>query len=55
MGRVLAIGHEEAMKDIAVVTGMFLLNNIYESILFDSGEERSFMSHKFKDLLKQNP
>ena len=31
-GRVLTIGHVEAVKDTAVVTGTFLLNNIYACI-----------------------
>ncbi|WP_423778397.1 hypothetical protein, partial [Campylobacter jejuni] len=38
-----------------MVTGTFLLNNFYTCILFDSGAEKSFLSHKFKHLLKQNP
>ncbi|XP_023759534.1 uncharacterized protein LOC111907958 [Lactuca sativa] len=55
VGRILAIVHEEAMADPNVVTGTFLLSNSYECILFDSVVEKSFVSHKFKHLLKQNP
>ena len=55
VGRILAIGHEEAMSDPTVVTGTFLHNNSYACILFDTGAEKSFVSHKFKHLLKQNP
>lgn len=55
VGRVLAIGHGEAVKDPMVVTGMFLLNNSYACVLFDCGAERSFVSHQFIHLLKQNP
>ncbi|TLX66587.1 hypothetical protein E9993_23390, partial [Labilibacter sediminis] len=50
VGRVLAMGAREAMEDPTVVTGTFLLNNSYACILFDSGAERSFVSHKFKTL-----
>ena len=55
VGRVLTMEHEEAVNDPTVVTGTFLLNNLYACILFDSGAERSFVSNKFKHLLKQNP
>ncbi|GKB96877.1 putative reverse transcriptase domain-containing protein [Tanacetum coccineum] len=34
-----------------VVTGMFLLNNRYASVLFDSGFDRSFMDTKFSSML----
>ena len=34
---------------------MFLLNDSYACILFDSGAKRSFVSDKFKYLLKQQP
>ncbi|GJW30506.1 putative reverse transcriptase domain-containing protein [Tanacetum coccineum] len=34
-----------------VVMGMFLLNNCYASMLFDSGADRSFMSSTFSALL----
>ncbi|XP_023754518.2 uncharacterized protein LOC111902944 [Lactuca sativa] len=53
VGRSLIMGHEEAMNDPTMVT--FLLNNSYACILFDSGAEKSFVSYKFKHLLKQNP
>ncbi|XP_023750082.1 uncharacterized protein LOC111898391 [Lactuca sativa] len=55
VGRVLAIGHEEAVADPTVVTGTFPLNNTYACILFDSGAEKSFVSHQFKRLLNQTP
>ncbi|XP_052627089.1 uncharacterized protein LOC128133620 [Lactuca sativa] len=55
VGRVLAIGHEEAIADPTVVTGTFPLNNTYACILFDSGVEKSFVSHQFKRLLNQTP
>ena len=46
-GRVFAIGAKEAREDARCVTGMFLINNIYATVLFDSGAERSFINHKF--------
>ena len=52
---MLAIGQNEAIVDPTVVMGTFLLNNVYACILFDCGAERSFVSHKFKHVLKQNP
>ncbi|GKA75063.1 putative reverse transcriptase domain-containing protein [Tanacetum coccineum] len=38
-----------------VVTGMFLLNNCYASMLFDSGADRSFVSSTFSALLDITP
>ncbi|XP_052627598.1 uncharacterized protein LOC111898344 [Lactuca sativa] len=55
VGRVLPIGHEEEVADPTIVTGMFLLNNTYTCILFDSGAEKRFVSHQLKRFLKQKP
>ncbi|GJZ89244.1 putative reverse transcriptase domain-containing protein [Tanacetum coccineum] len=38
-----------------VVTGTFLLNNRYASILFDSGSDRSFMDTRFSSILNIDP
>nr|GEV20871.1 putative reverse transcriptase domain-containing protein [Tanacetum cinerariifolium] len=38
-------------SDSNVVTGMFLLNNRYGSILFDTGADRSFISIAFSSLI----
>ncbi|GKA77818.1 putative reverse transcriptase domain-containing protein [Tanacetum coccineum] len=38
-----------------VVTGMFLLNNHYASVLFDSSFDRSFMNTRFSSLLDIKP
>ncbi|GJY64743.1 putative reverse transcriptase domain-containing protein [Tanacetum coccineum] len=38
-----------------VVTGTFLLNNCYASVLFDSGSDRSFMNNRFSSLLDIKP
>ena len=55
MGRVLAMGYEEAMRHPTMVIGTFLLNNSYACILFDSGAKKILVSHQFKHLLKQKP
>ncbi|GJT96491.1 putative reverse transcriptase domain-containing protein [Tanacetum coccineum] len=41
--------------DSNVVTGMFLLNNCYASMLFDLGADRSFVSSTFSALLDVAP
>nr|GEV57943.1 hypothetical protein [Tanacetum cinerariifolium] len=41
--------------DSNVVTGTFLLNNCYASMLFDLGADRSFVSTTFSDLLDVAP
>ncbi|GKC48618.1 putative reverse transcriptase domain-containing protein [Tanacetum coccineum] len=41
--------------DSNVITGMFLLNNCYASMLFDSGVDRSFVSSTFSALLDVAP
>ena len=46
-----AVGRREAQNDPDVVTGTFLLNNRYASILFDTGEDRIFVSTAFSYLL----
>nr|GEY22180.1 hypothetical protein [Tanacetum cinerariifolium] len=52
-GWVYAVGNAEKKRnalrdpDPNVVTGMFLLNNCYASILFDTGADRSFISIAF--------
>jgi len=48
------MGREEAVADPNVVSGTFLLDNSYANILFDSGAERSFISHAFKHNLKHD-
>ncbi|GJT13153.1 reverse transcriptase domain-containing protein [Tanacetum coccineum] len=42
---------EEENGDSNVVTGTFLLNNHYASMLFDSGADKSFVSSTFSALL----
>ncbi|GJR40970.1 putative reverse transcriptase domain-containing protein [Tanacetum coccineum] len=49
--KAYAIGGGGANPDSNVVTGTFLLNNCYASMLFDSGADRSFVSSTFSALL----
>ncbi|GJW32097.1 reverse transcriptase domain-containing protein [Tanacetum coccineum] len=46
-GRVYSLCVEAAMKDNNVVNGTFLINNVYASVLFDTGADRSFVSYAF--------
>ncbi|GJY17080.1 putative reverse transcriptase domain-containing protein [Tanacetum coccineum] len=50
-GKAYVLGGGDANLDYNVVTGMFLLNNHYASILYDSGADRSFVSTTFSTLL----
>ncbi|GJX61465.1 putative reverse transcriptase domain-containing protein [Tanacetum coccineum] len=45
------IGNASGNPDSNVVTGTFLLNNRYASILFDTGADRSFISSTFSSLI----
>nr|GEV97466.1 putative reverse transcriptase domain-containing protein [Tanacetum cinerariifolium] len=45
--KVYAIGHAGKNPDSNVITGTFLLNNRYASILFDTSADRSFVSTAF--------
>ncbi|GJY29602.1 putative reverse transcriptase domain-containing protein [Tanacetum coccineum] len=49
--RDYAVGSIGKNLDSNVVTGMFLLNNRYASILFDIGTDRSFVSTAFSSLI----
>nr|GFC87750.1 reverse transcriptase domain-containing protein [Tanacetum cinerariifolium] len=53
--RAYAIGGGGTNPDSNVVTGTFLLNNCYASILFNSGADRSFVSTTFSALLNVAP
>nr|GFB82303.1 putative reverse transcriptase domain-containing protein [Tanacetum cinerariifolium] len=56
-GWVYAVGNAErngnasGNPDSNIVTGTFLLNNSYASILFDTGADRSFVSTVFSSLI----
>ncbi|GKE30057.1 putative reverse transcriptase domain-containing protein [Tanacetum coccineum] len=45
--KVYVVGNARTNPDSNVVTGTFLLNNRYASILFDTGADRSFVSTTF--------
>ncbi|GJZ65379.1 putative reverse transcriptase domain-containing protein [Tanacetum coccineum] len=45
------VGNAEKNPDSNVITGTFLLNNRYASILFDTGANRSFVSTAFSSLI----
>ncbi|GJS86983.1 putative reverse transcriptase domain-containing protein [Tanacetum coccineum] len=53
--KAYAIGGGGTNPDSNVVTGTFLLNNCYASMLFDSGADRSFVSTTFSALLDVAP
>ncbi|GKB99692.1 putative reverse transcriptase domain-containing protein [Tanacetum coccineum] len=53
-GRAYAIKDAEPQGPNAV-TGTFLLNNRYASILFDSGSDRSFVDTRFSSMLNIEP
>nr|GEV89439.1 putative reverse transcriptase domain-containing protein [Tanacetum cinerariifolium] len=53
--KAYAIGGGGTNPDFNIVTGTFLLNNYYASMLFDSGTDRSFVSTTFSALLDVAP
>ncbi|GJR04985.1 putative reverse transcriptase domain-containing protein [Tanacetum coccineum] len=53
--KVYVVGHAGTNPDSNVVTGTFLLNNRYASILFDTGADRSFVSTEFSSQIDITP
>ncbi|GKD66298.1 putative reverse transcriptase domain-containing protein [Tanacetum coccineum] len=53
--KVYAVGHTGINPDSNVITGTFLLNNRYASILFDTGANRSFVSTAFSSQIDITP
>ncbi|GKE54265.1 putative reverse transcriptase domain-containing protein [Tanacetum coccineum] len=53
--KVYAVGRAGTNPDSNVVTGMFLLNNRYASVLFDTGADRSFVSTAFSSQIDITP
>ncbi|GJV04108.1 putative reverse transcriptase domain-containing protein, partial [Tanacetum coccineum] len=53
--KVYAVGHVGTNPDSNIVTGTFLLNNRYASILFDTGADRSFVSTAFNSQIDITP
>ncbi|GJY38231.1 putative reverse transcriptase domain-containing protein [Tanacetum coccineum] len=54
-GRAYALGGRDASPDSNVITGTFLLNNRYATILFDTDADRSFVSNTFSALINITP
>ncbi|GJX70569.1 putative reverse transcriptase domain-containing protein [Tanacetum coccineum] len=55
VGNAKKNGNASRNPDSNVVTGMFLLNNRYASILFETGTDRSFISTAFSSLIDIAP
>ncbi|GJS33059.1 putative reverse transcriptase domain-containing protein [Tanacetum coccineum] len=53
--KVYAVGRARTNPDSNVVTGTFLLNNRYASVLFDIGADRSFVSTAFSSQIDITP
>ncbi|GJS18897.1 putative reverse transcriptase domain-containing protein [Tanacetum coccineum] len=53
--KVYVVGNAGTNPDSNVVMGTFLLNNRYDSILFDTGADRSFVSTSFSSLIDITP
>ncbi|GKD37697.1 putative reverse transcriptase domain-containing protein, partial [Tanacetum coccineum] len=54
-GRIYHLCAEAAAQDNNVVNGTFLINNVYASVLFDTGADRSFISSTFSEHLNVTP
>ncbi|GKE13078.1 putative reverse transcriptase domain-containing protein [Tanacetum coccineum] len=55
LAKVYVVGHAGTNPDSNVVTGTFLLNNRYASVLFDTGADRSFVSTAFSSQIDITP
>ncbi|GJX86219.1 putative reverse transcriptase domain-containing protein, partial [Tanacetum coccineum] len=53
--KVYVVGHAGTNPDSNIMTGTFLLNNRYASILFDTGANRSFVSNAFSSQMDIMP
>ncbi|GKD92083.1 putative reverse transcriptase domain-containing protein [Tanacetum coccineum] len=53
--KVYVVGNAGINPDSNIVTGMFLLNDRYAYILFDTGADRSFVSTTFNSLIDITP
>nr|GEX21359.1 hypothetical protein [Tanacetum cinerariifolium] len=54
-GHAYVIKDAEKQQGLNVVMGTFLLNNLYATVLFDSGSDKSFMNTSFSHLIDINP
>ncbi|GJX45044.1 reverse transcriptase domain-containing protein [Tanacetum coccineum] len=55
LGKVYHLCAEAAVNDNNVVNGTFLINNVYASVLFDTGENWSFVSSTFSKYINILP
>ncbi|GKD38493.1 putative reverse transcriptase domain-containing protein, partial [Tanacetum coccineum] len=53
--KVYVVGNTGTNPDSNIITGTFLLNDRYVSILFDTGADRSFVSTTFSSLIDITP
>ncbi|GJX00432.1 putative reverse transcriptase domain-containing protein [Tanacetum coccineum] len=53
-GRACNVNAVDALQDPNVVMGTYSLNNLYATVLFDSGADFSFISTKFAQYLNAN-
>ncbi|GKF33093.1 reverse transcriptase domain-containing protein, partial [Tanacetum coccineum] len=53
--KVYVVGRAETNPDSNIVTGTFLLNNRYASILFDTDADRNFVSTAFSSQMDITP
>ncbi|GKE26934.1 putative reverse transcriptase domain-containing protein, partial [Tanacetum coccineum] len=54
-GRAFNVNVVDALQDPNIVIGTYSLNNLYATVLFDSGADFSFISTKFVPLLNEKP
>ncbi|XP_076888821.1 uncharacterized protein LOC143539369 [Bidens hawaiensis] len=54
-GKAFEMNGRKACKDSLIVTGVFLVNDHYAYVLFDTGANLSFVSKKFELLLNIKP
>ncbi|GJZ97600.1 putative reverse transcriptase domain-containing protein [Tanacetum coccineum] len=55
LGKVYHLCAEAAVQDNNVVNDTFLINNVYASLLFDTGTDRSFVSSTFSKYINITP
>ncbi|GJV54184.1 putative reverse transcriptase domain-containing protein [Tanacetum coccineum] len=55
MGKAFYVNAVDALQDPNVVMGTYSLNNLYATMLFNSGADFSFISTKFAPLLNEKP
>nr|GEV85509.1 putative reverse transcriptase domain-containing protein [Tanacetum cinerariifolium] len=54
-GRIYHLCVEAVVQDNNVVNGTFLINNVYASVLFQTGTDRSFVSSTFSKYINVTP